>query len=129
MSEQPAAKNILIVDDDRASRVLMRTMLQALDPPCHISEAFGGQHALRMIEASRPDLVLLDILMPDLDGVSLCDTLKRNPETRRMKVLIVTARRDERMIRAGLLAGADDYITKPFTQEQFLSAVMRLVSD
>ena len=129
MSEQPAAKKILIVDDDRASRVLMRTMLRALDPPCHISEAFGGQHALRMIEASRPDLVLLDILMPDLDGVSVCDTLKRNPETRRMKVLIVTARRDERMIRAGLLAGADDYITKPFTQEQFLTAVTRLVSD
>jgi two-component system cell cycle response regulator len=129
MSQQPAAKKILIVDDDRASRVLMRTMLQTLDVPCHIMEAIGGQQALRMIEVNHPDLVLLDILMPDLDGVSLCDTLKRNPQTRRTKILIVTARRDERMIRAGLLAGADDYITKPFTQAYFVTAVTRFLKD
>jgi CheY-like chemotaxis protein len=116
------------VDDDRASRVLMRTMLQALDEPCHISEAIGGQQALRVIEANQPDIVLLDILMPDIDGVSLCDTVKRNLETRHTKILMVTARRDERMIRAGLLAGADDYITKPFTQDQFLGAVKRLIT-
>jgi len=129
MSEQqePAARKILIVDDDRASRVLMRTMLQALEEPCHVSEAIGGQQALRVIAATEPDLVLLDILMPDLDGVSLCDSLKHDPKTRNMKILMVTARRDERMMRAGLLAGADDYITKPFTQQQFLAAVKRLL--
>jgi CheY-like chemotaxis protein len=129
MSEQRAPKKILIVDDDRASRVLARTMLQTLDAPVHIMEAIGGQQALRMIEANQPDLVLLDILMPDLDGVSICHSLKRDPQTRPTKILIVTARRDERMIRAGLLAGADDYITKPFTQQQFVTAVMRLIKD
>jgi len=129
MSEQPAAKKILIVDDDRASRVLMRTMLQALDVPVHIMEAIGGQQALRMIEVNHPDIVLLDVVMPDLDGVSLCDTLKRNPQTRRTIILMVTCRRDERMIRAGLLAGADDYITKPFTQAQFVAAVTRFLKD
>jgi len=127
MSEQPAAKKILIVDDDRASRVLMRTMLQTLDVPCHVMEAIGGQQALRLIEANHPDVVLLDIVLPDIDGLSLCNALKRNRQTRGAKILMVTARRDERMIRAGLLAGADDYITKPFTQQQFLDAVTRFL--
>ncbi len=125
MTESQAAKKVLIVDDDRASRVLMRTMLQALEAPCAISEAIGGQQALRMIETQRPDLVLLDILMPDLDGVSICQAVKKNLQTRDIKILMVTARRDERMIRTGLLAGADDYICKPFSREQFLAAVKR----
>jgi len=127
MTESQAAKKVLIVDDDRASRVLMRTMLQALEPPYAISEAIGGQQALRMIEAQRPDLVLLDILMPDLDGVSICQAVKKNLQTRDIKIMMVTARRDERMIRTGLLAGADDYICKPFTRDQFLEAVKRLM--
>ena len=129
MSEQRAAKKILIVDDDRACRVLARAVLQTLDPPCDIIEASGGQQALRMIETSLPDIVLLDILMPDLDGVSICDTVKRNQLTKRTKILMITARRDERMIRAGLLAGADDYITKPFTRQQLLAAVARFLTD
>jgi CheY-like chemotaxis protein len=128
MSEERTPKKILIVDDDRASRVLARTILQSLDPPCHIMEAIGGQQALRVIEANQPDIVLLDILMPDMDGVSLCDTVKRNQQTKHTKILMVTARRDERMIRAGLLAGADDYITKPFTREQLLTAVTRFLT-
>jgi PleD family two-component response regulator len=127
MTEEEAAKRILIVDDDRASRVLMRAMLVELDRPFAISEAIGGLQALSMIEAAPPDLVLLDILMPDLDGVSICNTIKRKSETRDIKILIISARRDERMIRAGLLAGADDYITKPFTREQILAAVRRLL--
>jgi len=129
MSEQRAAKKILIVDDDRACRVLARTVLQTLDPPCEIMEASGGQQALRMIETSLPDIVLLDILMPDLDGVSICDAVKRNQLTKRTKILMITARRDERMIRAGLLAGADDYITKPFTRQQLQAAVARFLTD
>ena len=129
MSEQRAAKKILIVDDDRACRVLARAVLQTLDPPCDIIEASGGQQALRMIETSLPDIVLLDILMPDLDGVSICDAVKRNQLTKRTKILMITARRDERMLRAGLLAGADDYITKPFTRQQLLAAVARFLTD
>ena len=127
MTEGQAGKKILIVDDDRASRVLMRTMLQTLDAPCSISEATGGQQALRMIEKDRPDIVFLDILMPDLDGVSICSKLKHDFETRDIKILMVTARRDERMVRASLLAGADDYISKPFTQGRLLQAFRRLM--
>jgi CheY-like chemotaxis protein len=127
MTEGREAKKILIVDDDRASRVLMRTMLQALGEPCSISEASGGQQALRMIEKDRPDIVFLDILMPDLDGVSICSKLKHDFETRDIKILMVTARRDERMVRASLLAGADDYISKPFTQGRLLQAFRRLM--
>jgi CheY-like chemotaxis protein len=127
MTEGREAKKILIVDDDRASRVLMRTMLQALGEPCSISEASGGQQALRMIEKDRPDIVFLDILMPDLDGVSICSKLKHDFETRDIKILMVTARRDERMVRASLLAGADDYINKPFTQERLLQVLQRLM--
>ena len=128
MSEEQATKTILIVDDDRASRVLARSILQSLDPPCHILEASGGQQALRVIEASQPDIVLLDILMPDMDGVSICDAVKRNQRTKHTKILMVSARRDERMIRAGLLAGADDYITKPFTRQQLLAAIARFLT-
>lgn len=128
MAQELGAKKILIVDDDRASRVVMRSMLRGLDQPCQIIEAIGGEQALRMIETLRPDIVLLEIIMRDLDGVSVCDTVKRNFRTRHTKILFVTVRRDERMIRAGLLAGGDDYIIKPFTREQFLRAIKRLMA-
>jgi CheY-like chemotaxis protein len=118
---------VLIADDDKASRVLVRTMLADLGPKLTTLEVSCGQAALAAVDAYHPDLILLDILMPDVDGISICTELRKRPETRNTRILMVTARRDERMIRAGLLAGADDYLTKPFSKEQLLDHVRRLL--
>ncbi len=127
-ADSPACR-VLIADDDRASRVLLRTMLGDIKPPLNVLEVSCGQAALAAVNMFHPDVILLDILMPDIDGVSICSELRKRQETRRTPILMVTARKDERMIRAGLLAGASDYITKPFTKELLLEHVRRLLPE
>jgi len=126
-ADSGAQARVLIADDDKASRVLLRTMLADLEPPVSVFEVSGGQAALAAVQMYHPDVILLDILMPDMDGISVCADLRRRLATRKVHILMVTARQDERMIRAGLLAGADDYITKPFTKQQLLEHVRRLL--
>jgi len=120
-------RRVLIADDDKAARLLMRTMLSDLEPQVSMLEVSCGQATLAAVNMYHPDVVLLDILMPDLDGISICTELRKRADMRDLRILMVTARRDERMIRAGLLAGADDYITKPFTKEQLQERVRRLL--
>jgi CheY-like chemotaxis protein len=129
MAQDPGqqTRKILIVDDEPDTRALMRAMLAGLSSPCEIIEAYGGKHALQVIAALKPDLVLLDIIMPDMDGLGVLMELKRDPATRNTKVVLVTARAEERMVQTGLVMGAADYISKPFTQEQLVSLVERLL--
>jgi len=118
---------ILIVDDEPATRALMRKMLSGLSSPCEIVEAYGGKHALQVIAALKPDIVLLDIIMPDMDGLGVLMELNRDPATRNTKVVLVSIRAEERMVQTGLVMGAADYISKPFTQAQLVSLVERLL--
>jgi CheY-like chemotaxis protein len=127
MTEEPKgrAPKILIVEDEADTRVLLRAMLQAGSRPYEVQEASGGEQAISIAKRFVPDLVLLDIVLTDIDGVAVLQALKRDPTTRRTRVVLVTARADERMIRTALTQGADDYLTKPFTQERLLAAVER----
>jgi len=121
------APKILIVDDEPDTRALVRAMLSGSSRRCDISEANGGKHALQVIAALKPDLVLLDIIMPDMDGLGVLMELKRDPATRNTRVVLVTARAEERMVHTGLVMGAADYISKPFTQEQLIALVERVL--
>src|SRR5438876_786656 len=102
---------ILVVDDEPANRELMVALLEPQGYAVLTAE--DGQEALDLFANHPPDLVLLDVMMPRLDGVEVCRRLKNNPETRLTPVVLVTALSalDDRV--RGLEAGADDFLAKP----------------
>jgi class 3 adenylate cyclase len=102
---------VLVVDDEEANRMLLRDPLETHG--YEIIEAENGEQALQKVEQRPPDVILLDVMMPHLDGFEVCRRLKNDPRTAHIPVLIVTAlsERMERMM--GIAAGASDFLTKP----------------
>src|SRR4051812_30994663 len=105
---------ILVVDDNRDNANIIRQYLEGVwGYP--ITVAYDGEEALRLFEADRYDIVLLDVMMPGLDGWDVCRTLKRDPEIgRQVRVIMVTALDDVANKRQALQTGADDFLEKPF---------------
>jgi CheY-like chemotaxis protein len=117
----PGAR-VLIVDD---SPVVRRITMRALANDGYVlSEAGDGREALERIRREMPDLVILDLVMPELDGLDVLKALRANPATVSLPVLILTSETDEGSTRAGFDVGATDYLTKPFSNPQ-LSARVR----
>ena len=112
MHADPKAPRILIVDDIPAN---IKVLLPTLQPNYEISIATSGIQALQLAETQKPDLILLDIIMPEMDGYEVCKKLKANANTRDIPVIFITAKDDESDEMAGLEVGAVDYITKPFS--------------
>ncbi|HEX29920.1 TPA: sigma-54-dependent Fis family transcriptional regulator, partial [Candidatus Poribacteria bacterium] len=112
---------ILIVDDLPANLKVLR---DALEPEGYnILGASSGEAALKIATGALPDLILLDVLMPGMDGYEVCRRLKRNESTRHIPVIFVTVRDDKEGILEGFRAGGVDYITKPFEKEEVLLRV------
>ena len=113
--------SILIIEDDHS---LCSNMELILDMEGFaVSTAGDGQSGFEMIRKCRPDLILCDILMPKMDGLSLLDALKSDRECADTPIIFVTALSDRADIRRGMSAGADDYLTKPFSAEELVAAV------
>jgi two-component system phosphate regulon response regulator PhoB len=120
-------KKILIVEDQPDIRKLIRMTLEFEDYEIH--EAADGAFGLRMASAVGPDLVLLDVMMPgELDGLQVCQRIKSDPKLAGLKVVLLTARGQARDREAGQLAGADDYLVKPFSPLQLIESIERLVA-
>lgn len=120
-------KKILIVEDQPDIRKLIRMTLEFEDYEIH--EAADGAFGLRMASAVAPDLVLLDVMMPgELDGLQVCQRIKSDPKLAGLKVVLLTARGQARDREAGQLAGADDYLVKPFSPLQLIETIDRLVA-
>ena len=103
---------VLVVDDDATIRRLLQITLET--EGFTVTTAGDGVEGLRMAqEAPRPDLVLLDIMMPGMDGLQVCHTLKNDPATRELPVVLLSAKAQSHDIELGMRVGADDYITKP----------------
>lgn len=126
-TEEPRRFNVLIVDDEAATRALLRATVEGLSVLCRIFEAVDGDSALEIARRTRPDLVLLDIVLPGsgTSGVLVCQELSKD---RRTKVVIVSGRAADSVIRVCLYAGAIEHIAKPFSvpelrakMEQWLS--------
>ena len=118
----PSDVKILIVDDQADLRKLIRLTLQPAN--FQVFEAITGQEALEKARTILPDLVLLDVMMPgDLNGYGVCRALKAQPQFARTKVILLTARGQEADLELGRLAGADDYLVKPFSPTQLLNLV------
>lgn len=120
-------RRVLVIDDDRASRALIRAMLLG-DLRYQVTESASGQEGLRMAKSVCPQIILLDIMMPDIDGLQVCQQLRSAPETAGSKIIMVTARKDDRMLQAGLASGADEYLTKPFTKADLLARIERVLA-
>ena len=120
-------EKILIVEDQPDIRKLIRMTLEFEDYEIH--EAADGAFGLRMASAVGPDLVLLDVMMPgELDGLQVCQRIKSDPKLAGLKVVLLTARGQARDRDAGQLAGADDYLVKPFSPLQLIETIERLVA-
>jgi two-component system, OmpR family, phosphate regulon response regulator PhoB len=112
-------KTLLIADDEKMLRQLVRATFRGL--PLRILEAVDGTDALAMARIERPDLVLLDVGLPVLDGYAVCRALKTDPATANTKVVMLTARAQRQDVERGKAAGADAYITKPFSPQRLLA--------
>jgi signal transduction histidine kinase/CheY-like chemotaxis protein len=115
-----ATGTVLIIDDDKAIHDLLERELAAKG--YHVLHATGGREGLKIAKQTRPDVITLDIIMPDLDGWSVLKTLKDDLELRDIPVVLVTIMGDRDM---GFALGAADYITKPLDREMLLAAVNR----
>ena len=118
-------QKILVCDDDANIRNIMDFSLEA--EGFQVVEAPDGDAALRLAVTEQPDLVLLDVMMPGNDGLTVCRHLKENPATKHIPVLLLTARSSKADREAGLAAGADDYITKPFSPQRLVDKVTELL--
>jgi len=114
-------RKILIADDDPSLRLLVSTTLSGEE--YQILEAGTGIDALVITKAQRPVLVLLDVNMPDLDGLEVCRRIKADPELQDVKVVMLTGAAEPSDQQAGLAAGADTYLTKPFRPLELLKVV------
>ncbi|MEA2662849.1 MAG: cyclic di-GMP phosphodiesterase [Chloroflexota bacterium] len=119
--------DILVVDDVAANRLLLEEHLLRLGYA--VRQAADGLEALAAVEAQEPDLVLLDVNMPKLDGLSVCRRLKADPRRRLVPIVIITATQDRSIRLAGIEAGADDFLTKPFDARELMLRCRVLLRD
>ena len=116
---------ILIADDVATNRIVMKVKLSEA---CYdVLQAGGGRRALEMARAERPDLILLDLMMPDMDGIAVCRKLRADPATAGIPVIMITARRDSAAKMQALKAGADDFLSKPLDDMILLARVRSLL--
>ena len=116
---------ILIADDNRANCELLEAYLATVD--CEVQVAVDGQDALDKVAQFEPDLILLDVMMPKLSGFEVCETLKKNPATRRIMVLMVTALNERGDIERAVQAGTDDFLSKPVNQVELIKRVENML--
>jgi len=114
-------KKILIVDDTVANLDILVELLDKYD----IIDATNGKDALEILHEEIVDLILLDIMMPDMDGYEVCSKLKENPDTKDIPIIFITAKTDENSIEKAYDIGGADYITKPFKTKELLAKVKR----
>ena len=112
---------ILVVDDEEALLTLVRYNLEK--DGFEVGEAVDGEEAMMMIRERRPDLVLLDWMLPRLSGIEVCHRVRRQADTQNLPIIMLTARGEESDRVRGLDCGADDYIVKPFSPNELLARV------
>ncbi|WP_431283873.1 phosphate regulon transcriptional regulator PhoB [Humitalea sp. 24SJ18S-53] len=121
----PGKPTILIVEDEAPLLTLLRYNLEKQG--FRVEEATDGQEALLRVSEAKPDLVLLDWMLPALSGLEVCRQLRRRPATRELPIIMVTARTEDQDAVRALDTGADDYIAKPFAMEALLARIRALL--
>ncbi|KYK27366.1 hypothetical protein AYK26_03850 [Euryarchaeota archaeon SM23-78] len=119
-------KTIMIVDDEPHMVELEKAILEA--EGFKIISALDGKQALKILETIKPDLVILDMMMPGMSGREVCEKIRKNPKTKKLKIIFVTVARFSE-IGKNQLKGMDvlDYITKPFDNEELVKRVKKIL--
>ncbi len=126
-NEQKGSENkkILIVDDEERNVILMKAMLQ--NENCELFGLFDGEQVFKTIDKINPDIILLDVMMPGIDGFKICQRIKQNEKTRMIPVLMVTALNKKEHRQKALEVGADDYLSKPIDRTELELRVRSLL--
>jgi DNA-binding response OmpR family regulator len=121
------AKKILIADDEPNIVISLEFLMQ--HSGYQVEVASDGEEALRLLADFKPDLILLDIMLPLHNGFEVCQRIRENPDWSGMKIVMLTAKGREVEMAKGLALGADVYITKPFATKDLLANVQRLLGE
>lgn len=125
---QPMSAHILVVDDEPDISALVAYHLAR--ESYRVRTAASGPEAIRAAEVERPDLIILDLMLPGMSGLNVLEELRKRPETQEIPVILLTARKEEQDRIVGLRLGADDYVAKPFSPQELIlrvAAVLRRV--
>lgn len=122
MCNEITKAKILIVEDEPQLNRLVELVLQS-EGYYKIRKAFDGQEALSMIKEDKPDLILLDVMIPEIDGFSLCKLIKEDKNLNSVQIIMLTAKKLEEDILQGFESGAVDYISKPFSNKILLARI------
>ena len=119
------SKRVLIVDDEPNIVISLEFLMKR--EGFAVSVARDGEEALERIRAERPDLVILDVMMPKLNGFEVCETVRTDPQLAAVRILMLTAKGREAEMRKGISLGADAYIAKPFSTRDLVEQVKSLL--
>ena len=119
--------SILVADDDPMIRNLLRIMLETANHT--VFEAHNGQDAIEKVHEIHPDAVILNVKMPELDGFTVCQTLRHNKETAVLPILILSGQAHLTAVNKGLLIGANRYLTKPMSRTTLLQNLNEVLSE
>ena len=125
MSDAPGGSTILVVDDDQRNVRLVDSILRSHGYA--VVHAFDGDEALQMVDDRRPDLLLLDVMMPKMSGFEVCSTLRARPGTQLLPIIMVTALNALEDKVRGLELGADDFLTKPINRSELIAKVRSIL--
>ena len=116
----------MVVDDEQEMVKVVRGMLE--EKGFNVTCAYDGTQVFDVLKQQKPDLVILDIMMPQMDGLEVLTRLKGNPATASIPVILLTEKADDEDVMVGYKMGADFYIPKPFTKNQLLDGVNSILS-
>lgn len=119
------SKRVLVVDDDPPTVRMIQLALER--EGMDVATAANGAECLLAVESDQPDLVILDVMMPVLDGFETLRVLREKEETKHLPVIMLTARREDRDVLRGWMSGVDLYLTKPFQMDELVTAASRIL--
>ena len=120
-------KKVLLVEDEKNIILGVRTCLEAVGYEVHVVE--DGEAALNFVRKEKPDLILLDLLLPKIDGFEVCATLKKDDETKHIPIVVLTAKATEEDRRNVIKLGADAYMTKPFRPQELWDEIKKFLPE
>lgn len=117
---------ILVVDDEIGALTLIGIMLER--GGFEVLKAKDANSALAQLEEGLPEMIILDVMMPGIDGIELCEMLRQRPDTAKLPILILSARGDAESVMRGMDAGADDYLPKPILHHDLVAKVSEMLN-
>ncbi len=120
-------QHVLVVDDEIGALTLIGIMLER--GGFSVQKAKDARVALAALDESTPDMIILDVMMPEIDGIELCELIRQRDDTRDIPILILSARGDAESIMRGMEAGANDYLPKPILHHDLVAKVRAILDD